>query len=73
MTVAKTRCGSPSPVFAITSVVGLSVGIPGPSEARSSVAVSAATSNSIAACDQVAKIESEGELDAVSSSLTPLG
>ena len=58
VTDAKTACGSRSPVFAIPSVVWLSVGGSGPSEAS---CVSAATSRSIAACDQ-AKIKSEGEL-----------
>jgi len=62
VTVGKTACGSRSPVFAIPSVVGLSMGGLGPSEASWSVFVSAATTSFIAACAQVAKIESEGEL-----------
>jgi len=49
-------------VFAILSVVGLSVGGPGPSEAGWPVSVSAATTSSSAACAQVAKVESDGEL-----------
>ena len=60
VTVAKTACGFHSPVFAIPSVVWLSVGGSGPSEAS---CVSAATIRSNAAGDQVAKIESEGELE----------
>jgi len=64
VTIAKTACGSRSPVFAIPAVVGLSVGGPGPSEASWPVSISAETTSSIAACAQVAKIESDGELDA---------
>ena len=66
VTVAKTACGSRSAVFAIPSVVGLSTGGLGTSEATWSVSVSAAaTTSSIAACAQVAKIEGEGELKSV--------
>ena len=64
MTLAKTACGAGSALFAIPSVVWLSVGGFGPSEAS---CVSAATSRTIAACDQVAKIESEGELEVFTS------
>jgi hypothetical protein len=67
VTVAKTAYGSRNLVFAIPSVVGLSVGGPGPSEASWPVSFSAATTSSIAACAQVAKIESDGELEHVES------
>ena len=65
MTVAKTACGFRRPGFAVSSVVGLSVGGPGLSEASWPVSVSAGTTSSIAACAQVAKIESDGELEHV--------
>ena len=68
VTVAKTACGSRTPVFAIPSVVGPSTGGPGPSEATWSVSVSAAaTTRSIAAYAQVAKIEGDVELEHVES------
>ena len=65
VTSAKTGCGVRSPVFVVSSVVGTSVGGPGPSEASWLVSVSAATTSSIAAGAQVAKIESDGELEHV--------
>ena len=64
VTVAKTACGSRSLVFSIRSALWFSVGGPSPSEASWPVPVAEATTRTIAACDPVAKIESEGELRA---------